>query len=155
MTSNFRIQLDDLSGQAICDLITFHLNDMASVSPPESCHALSVDTLKQDNISVWSVWDGEQLAGCGALMELDAQHGEIKSMRTAPAYVGQGVAAQLLQHILQVAKERSYQRLSLETGSTIEFVAARRLYDKFGFTECGPFADYIPDPLSTFMTITL
>lgn len=149
------IHLDDLSGKEITALIQFHLNNMAEISPPESCHALGVESLKGDHISVWSAWDKGELLGCGALMELDAHHAEIKSMRTATAHLGKGVAAHLLQHIIDVAHQRGYHRLSLETGSAIEFLAARKLYEKFGFIECGPFGDYVLDPLSVFMTKTI
>jgi putative acetyltransferase len=149
------IKPDDLSGTAIRALIQLHLDNMAEISPPESCHALAIDSLKSPHISVWSAWDNDELMGCGALMALDATHGEIKSMRTATAHLQKGVAAAILEHILHVAKERSYTRLSLETGSADEFIPARKLYEKYGFEECGPFADYTLDPLSTFMTKVL
>ena len=88
----------------------------------------------------------------GALKELDATHGEIKSMRTAAAYLRQGVAAALLQHILAVSQQRGYRRLSLETGSMDAFIPARTLYARFGFKLCDPFSTYIEDPYSVFMT---
>ena len=149
------IRLDDLSGKEIIALIQFHLNNMAEISPPESCHALGIESLKGDHISVWSAWNDGELLGCGAIMELDPEHAEIKSMRTATAHLGKGVAAGILQHLIDVAHQRGYRRLSLETGSTSEFIAARKLYEKFGFIECDPFGDYLLDPLSTFMTKTL
>lgn len=149
------IKLDDLSGKEITALIQFHLNNMAEISPPESCHALGVESLKGEHISVWSAWENGELLGCGALMELDTQHAEIKSMRTVTAHLGKGVAARILQHLIEVAGQRGYQRLSLETGTVTEFLPARKLYEKFGFVECGPFADYVLDPLSYFMTKTL
>ncbi len=95
------------------------------------------------------------MVGCGALRELDATHGEIKSMRTAPSHLRRGVAATLLEHILSVAKKRAYHRLSLETGSQDAFAPARALYARFGFEPCGPFADYVDDPNSIFMTRVL
>ncbi len=96
-----------------------------------------------------------QLLGCGALKELDARHGEIKSMRTARSHLRRGVAAGILSHLIGEARARGYLRLSLETGSGEAFVPAARLYAKFGFDYCGPFADYGPDPFSRFMTLTL
>jgi putative acetyltransferase len=93
--------------------------------------------------------------GCGALKELDARHGEIKSMRTAASHLRQGVAAGILRHILKVAEQRSYVRLSLETGSVEAFAPARNLYARFGFEVCGPFADYVLDPHSVFMSKAL
>jgi putative acetyltransferase len=107
---------------------------------------------RQPEITFWSVWGGEELIGCGALKELDAQHAEIKSMRTASAHLRKGVASRLLQHIIEEAKRRHYRRLSLETGSMDSFEPARRLYAKFGFKHCGPFASCIEDPNSAFMT---
>lgn len=149
------IKIDDLRGPEVAQILTEHLHDMYSVSPPESVHALDLDKLRKPEITFWSVWDGNQLAGCGALKELEATHAEIKSMRTASAYRGKGVAVKLMEHILSVAAERNYQRLSLETGPQEFFLPARKLYERFGFEYCGPFGDYAEDPYSTFMTKAL
>lgn len=146
------IKVDDLRGPEVAQILTEHLQDMYSVSPPESVHALDLDKLRQPKITFWSVWDGEHLAGCGAIKELDSKHAEIKSMRTANAYRGKGVAVKIMEHILSVAAERNYQRLSLETGPQEFFAPARKLYERFGFEYCGPFGDYGEDPYSTFMT---
>ncbi|MFC7370600.1 GNAT family N-acetyltransferase [Fictibacillus iocasae] len=146
------IKTDDLTGYQIKALISEHLNGMSLHSPPESIHALNLDGLKQPDITFWSVWDGEELAGCGALKELDASHGEIKSMRTSSAFLRKGIARQLLQHILDEAKSRGYERVSLETGSMKAFEPARKLYASFGFQECAPFAQYSDDPNSVCMT---
>lgn len=146
------IKIDDLRGPEVAKILTEHLTDMYAVSPPESVHALDLDKLRQPNITFWSVWDGNQLAGCGAIKELDATHAEIKSMRTANAYRGKGVAIKIMEHILGVAVERNYQRLSLETGTQDFFLPARKLYERFGFEYCGPFGDYKEDPYSAFMT---
>jgi len=121
-------------------------------SPPESIHALDLDALRKPEITFWSVWQGTELMGCGAIKQLDAGHGEIKSMRTASAHLRKGVAASLMRHILEEAGRRSYRRLSLETGSEEAFAPARSLYASFGFQFCGPFADYAEDPYSVFMT---
>lgn len=147
-----KIILDDLKGPEIAALLTEHLEDMRATSPPESVHALDLDGLRQPNIRFWTLWDGRNLAGCGALKWLDAEHAEIKSMRTAATYKQQGVASQILQHLINDAKAASVQRLSLETGSMTFFQPARSLYAKFGFELCGPFADYTLDPNSLFMT---
>ena len=147
-----RITIDDLSGSAIVKLLQAHLQSLAALSPPESMHALDIDGLRKPEITFWSVWDGGELAGCGALKELDDQHAEIKSMRTASAHLRKGVASKLLQHILSEARRRNYRRLSLETGAGEAFVPARTLYAKFGFKPCGPFAEYVDDPNSVFMT---
>ncbi|MDV5391919.1 MULTISPECIES: GNAT family N-acetyltransferase [Shewanella] len=147
-----KIILDDLKGPEIAALLTEHLEDMRATSPPESVHALDLDGLRQPNIRFWTLWDGRNLAGCGALKWLDAEHAEIKSMRTAATYKQQGVASQILQHLINDAKAAGVQRLSLETGSMAFFLPARSLYAKFGFELCGPFADYTLDPNSLFMT---
>lgn len=147
-----QIRLDDLSGLEIKLLLEDHLADMYAASPPESVHALDLTELQQPSISFWTVWDNQQLAGCAAIKELDTTHAEIKSMRTAKDYRGKGVAVLLMQHILQIAKDRGYTRLYLETGPQDFFLPARKLYEKFGFEYCEPFADYELDPYSVFMT---
>lgn len=146
------IRLDDLTSPEIIQLLREHLRSMALHSPPESIHALDLDALRQPDITFWSVWQDDELMGCGALKQLDAGHGEIKSMRTAANHLRKGVAATLLQHIIGEAARRRYRRLSLETGSMAAFAPAHRLYARFGFTPCGPFAGYVEDPYSVFMT---
>jgi putative acetyltransferase len=146
------IRVDDLSSPEIAQLVQVHLQCMALHSPPESVHALGLEALRKPEITFWSVWRGSELVGCGALKELDARHGEIKSMRTASLHLRKGVAARLMCHILEEAKRRSYQRLSLETGSVDAFAPARRLYTRFGFQQCGPFAEYVQNPFSVFMS---
>jgi putative acetyltransferase len=150
-----QIWLDDLTGAEITELLREHLRCMEEVSPPQSRHALDVDGLRQPNITFWTIWDGPDLAGCGALKELDREHGEIKSMRTAYRHQRKGVASQILRHLIDEAKRRGYRRLSLETGSMDYFNPARSLYASFGFTRCGPFADYVDDPNSVYMTMEL
>lgn len=146
------IKTDDLSGPQIRALLEEHFQHMLEQSPPGSCHFLDFDGLRQPDVTFWSVWDNDQLAGCGALKELDQQHGEIKSMRTAKPYLRKGVAALMLQYILDVAAQRGYQRLSLETGAPAGFEPARQLYYRFGFEDCPPFGSYCEDPYSVFMT---
>jgi putative acetyltransferase len=147
-----QIRPDDLTGSAIVALLHEHLRCMAEVSPPESRHALNLDGLRQPGISFWTIWSGPDLVGCGALKELDAHHAEVKSMRVAYAFQKQGVASQMLQHLIAEGQRRGYQRLSLETGSMAYFDPARKLYAKHGFTYCGPFGSYKEDPNSVFMT---
>lgn len=146
------IKIDDLTGPKVVALIGEHLQDMASLSPPESTHALDLDNLKKPEITFWSGWEQDELVGCGAMKELDRQHGEIKSMRTSSSHQRKGVAKRILEHIIEEAKRRGYQRVSLETGSMEAFEPARRLYASFGFQYCQPFSDYIEDPNSVFMT---
>ncbi len=145
------IEIDDLSGSEIYELLQEHLQSALLHSPPESVHALDVEGLRRPEITFWTAWDGGELLGCGALKELDSQHGEVKSMRTASLHLRKGVARNLLNHIIEEARRRGYRRLSLETGSMEAFAPARKLYTGFGFTYCGPFADYVEDPFSVFM----
>jgi putative acetyltransferase len=146
------IRIDNLQGSEIFALLQEHLQSMALHSPPESIHALDIEALRKPEITFWTVWESGELLGCGALKELDAQHAEIKSMRTARLHLRNGVAKNLLNHILEEARRRGYRRLSLETGSMEAFEPARKLYAGFGFTYCEPFADYAEDPYSVFMT---
>ena len=149
------IRADDLRGADVAALLQEHLDDMHRHSPPESVHALELDTLRRPEITFWVVRDGDALLGCGALKQLDPRHGEIKSMRTANVHRGRGVGALMLEHIVAEARRRGYARLSLETGTPAAFDPARRLYARYGFVESGPFAGYAPDPYSTFMTLEL
>jgi putative acetyltransferase len=149
------IKIDDLQGPEIYALLQEHLRTLSLLSPPESCHALDINALRSPDITFWTAWDGAQLLGCGALKQLDAEHAELKSMRTDAAHLQKGVAQALLTHILTVAKQRNIKRLSLETGPMEAFAPARNLYAKNGFTDCGPFADYTLDPFSVFMTKVL
>lgn len=128
---------------------------MYEISPPESVHALDLERLRRPEITFWSAWKGPLLLGCGALKELDRRHGEVKSMRTPNAHRRQGVGRAILAHIIEVARSRRYERLSLETGSMEAFRPAQKLYESAGFTYCGPFGDYNEDPNSAFMTLRL
>ena len=146
------IQIDDLSGPEIRALLEEHLASMRRHSPPESVHALPIEELRKPEITFWTVWENGELLGCGALKELDAQHGEIKSMRTAARHLRKGVARTLLRHIIGEAARRGYRRLSLETGSMAVFEPAHQLYARHGFAVCAPFASYVKDPNSVCMT---
>ena len=146
------IRVDDVRGAEVAGLIREHLQGMTLHSPPESIHALGLEALRAPEITFWSIWQDAELMGCGALKQLDARHGEIKSMRTASRHLRKGVAARLMEHIVEEARRRSYRRLSLETGSMEAFAPARKLYERYGFKLCVPFADYIEDPNSVFMT---
>ena len=147
-----KIKVDDLIHPEVIKLLRSHLQSLSAISPPESMHALGIEGLKKPDITFWSVWDGDALMGCGALKQLDPRHGELKSMRTAVAYLRRGVASRLVEHMIEEAKRRKYRRLSLETGAGTAFEPAHALYGKFGFQKCGPFGDYIEDPNSVFMT---
>jgi putative acetyltransferase len=150
-----RIQLDDLTGPEIAALLQEHLNDMNAVSPPESKHALDLKGLKASDISFWTLWQQQQLAGCVALKQLNTRQGEIKSMRSASAFRGQGIGKVLLQHVISEAKNRGYQQLYLETGAMDYFAPARSLYRSFGFESCAAFAQYKEDANSVFMLLQL
>jgi putative acetyltransferase len=151
-----RVEIDDPARPDVVALLEEHLRNMRELSPPESVHALDVGRLKQSAVTFWSVrgYDGV-LMGCAALQELDPGHGEVKSMRTPQTARRKGAGRAVLGRIVEVARQRGYRRLSLETGSLAAFEPAWRLYESFGFQYCGPFADYTPDPHSVFMTLDL
>lgn len=150
-----RIIIDDLRGPEIAALLQAHLDAMHAHSPAESVHALDLDKLRQPDITFWTAWDGASLLGCGALKAHDANFGEIKSMRTDAAHLRKGVAAAILDVIIEAARSRHYERLCLETGTGAPFEPAHRLYERYGFADCGPFADYTYDPFSRYMTLKL
>jgi putative acetyltransferase len=147
-----QIKVDDLSGPEVHALLREHLRNMLELSPPESVHAMDIAKLRQPDVTFWTVWCDGALLGCGALRELTPAHGEVKSMRTALAHRRRGAGRAVLTHIIEEATRRSYERLSLETGSMIAFEPAHRLYESFGFSYGGPFGDYVDDPHSVFMT---
>lgn len=149
------IRIDDLTHPAVHALLSEHLEHMHELSPPESVHALDLAELHRPDITFWCAWDDEDLLGCGALQELTPNHGEVKSMRTVRAHHRKGVGRAILTRIIEEARIRSYKRLSLETGSMAAFRPAQQLYASFGFAYCGPFADYVLDPNSVFMTKVL
>jgi len=155
MQQNFEIVVGDLNSRQVIALLGEHLQGMAEHSPPESIHALNLDGLRAPDVTFWTAWDDNELCGCCALKALDTHHGEIKSMRTTESHFRKGVAAAMLEHIIAESRRRSYERLSLETGSGPGFDAALAFYEKAGFAYCGPFADYRDDPFSRFMTLDL
>ena len=152
---NIEIRVDDLSGADTRALIGLHLAGMHDTSPPESVHALDIEELRHPSITFWSAWIGGELAGIGALKAIDAERGELKSMRVDDRFRGSGVGRAILHHIIAAARERGMTSLWLETGSPDDFVPAQRLYESEGFTRCGPFEGYTDDPFSVFMTRTL
>ena len=149
------IREDDLTGDAVRGVIRAHLDQMFSQTPAESVYALDLSGLTAPEVTFWSVWDGDEIVGCGALKELDPHHGEIKSMHTLARFRGKGYGRAMLTHILAEAQRRGYRRLSLETGNSQAFGGARRLYAEAGFIECGPIPGYNPDPHSYFMTFVV
>ena len=149
---SYQIALADLEAPDFIALIDRHAQLMLSLSPPDSCHFLPIDGLKSPDVTVWEMRENNQLLACGGLKELNPEHGEIKSMHTLESARGRGLGRQMLDHILAVARQRGYTRLSLETGSMEGFAPARTLYETYGFTLCDPFGDYELDPNSVFMT---
>jgi putative acetyltransferase len=154
--TKMRIREGGLDEPQVIDLLKLHLMAAHENSPPGTVFALDLAGLKRADVTFWAAWEGETLLGCGALRQLDAEHGEIKSMRTDPAHLGKGVGARVLERIMAVARERGYRRLSLETGSTPAFDAAHALYRKFGFSPSEAFGDYPTDnDFNRFMTRVL
>ena len=145
----------DLDSADVKDLLALHVRAMRSKSPAEACHVLPAAELSASNVTFWSLREDGRLLGVGALKELAADHGELKSMRTAPDALGRGVGSAILEHILIEARARGYARVSLETGSTAPFAAALRLYEREGFVECGPFGGYRATNFTRFYTLRL
>lgn len=150
-----RITNGDLGDPQIVDLLWFHLENARAQTAPGSAHALDIAELQSPDVSFWAAWDGDSLVGFGALKQLSSAHGEVKSMHTAQSARRRGVGSAILRHIIAFARERGLSRLSLETGSWDYFRPAVVLYERHGFVECPPFADYRPDPNSVFMTLDL
>lgn len=152
---DWTIVQDDLRGDRVVALLDRHFRGMLENSPEGGTHFLDLDGLRRPDVTFWTVWEGAALLGCGALRELDPNHGEVKSMRTDDEHLGRGVGRRLLGHILSEARTRGYVRVSLETGSSEAFDAALRLYITSGFEPCGPFGDYTENPFSRFFTLEL
>jgi len=152
---SLRFELDDLTRPEVIRLLEDHLEDMYSVTPAESVHALDLEALKVPEIAFWSAWEGDELVGCGALKALGEGDYELKSMRTTAAARGRGVATAMLRHLLAEARSRGGRRVLLETGTEGFYEPARRLYAGNGFTECPPFGSYVLDPNSVFFELSL
>lgn len=149
------IAVDDPRSDEVRALLEQHLAFTGSESPPEDVHALDVEALAGPAITFVSCREDGVLLGVGALADLGGGHAELKSMHTAAAARGRGVGAAVVEHLLGLARDRGFTRVSLETGTTDGFAAARRLYERSGFAVTEPFADYAPSPWSTFLTLDL
>jgi putative acetyltransferase len=151
-TPGWTFHQGDLESSDVQALLELHFGMMRTISPPDACHVLPLDGLREAAVTFWSAREAGELLGVGALKELAPDHGEIKSMRTAPAALGRGVGRAILHHIISEARARGYQRLSLETGSTAPFAAAIRLYESEGFVPCAPFGGYSDTSFTRFFT---
>jgi putative acetyltransferase len=145
----------DFTDPRLAAFLQAHLDDMEPTAPPASRHALDLDGLQRDGVRLWVATAAEHLVGTAALAAVGERHEELKSMRTDPQVRGQGIASRLLVHLLDDARSRGVERVSLETGSMEFFAPARAFYTRAGFTPCPPFGSYVDDPLSTFMTMVL
>jgi len=150
-----RIVEGDFSNPRVIALIETHLSTARAQTAPGSAHALDLSGLQSDDVTFWTIWEGEDLLGIGALKRISPDHGEIKSMHTAQLARGRGVGSAMLLHIVATARERAMSRLSLETGSWDYFKPAHVLYQAHGFVPCGPFEGYVEDPNSLFLTLDL
>ena len=153
--SDLTFKSNTLDHPDVIALLQRHLEEMQKASPLESVHALGLAEMHQPGMDFWTAWRKNELAGCGALKRLSASHAEIKSMRTHPKFLRQGIAEWVLKYLIAEARANGYRRLSLETGSQDYFEPARRLYLKHGFAYCDPFSDYTDDPNSVFMSLKI
>ena len=149
---NWQFFEGELDREDVRQLLSQHFAEMRAGSPPEACHVLPIDGLRNDDIRFFTVREDGALLGCGALKTLSSDHGEVKSMRTTDGALGRGVGYALLSHLMTTAKSMGMTRLSLETGSTDQFAAALRLYEREGFQPTGPFGDYADTPFTRFFT---
>ena len=148
------IRQDDPLAPHVADLLAHHLRELQDVMA-EHAFALDASGLSAPSVTFWTAWDGETLAGFGALNQLDPTHGEVKSMRASPVARGKGVGRAILEHIITEARKRGYERLSLETGTAPLHVAAISLYRSAGFVSCDAFGDYQPSPHNQFFWLDL
>ncbi len=153
--ARWRITKDDVTHPAVIALLTEHHADMRGITPPASVYTLDLDRLRAPDVAFFAAWAGDTLIGCAALRDLGDRVGEVKSMRTATAWRGRGVARALLAHIVAVARGRGWRRLSLETGSGPGFAAPLALYRGYGFVDGPTYGDYGPDPFLTFLHLDL
>ncbi|WP_256326087.1 GNAT family N-acetyltransferase [Sphingomonas sp. NFR15] len=137
------------------DLVESHLRAAFANSPPGAVFALDLAGLRDPAVTLWTAWEGDALLGMGALKRLDAAHGELKSMRVAPAHLRRGVGRTMLAHLVAEGRASGYRRLSLETGANQAFAAARAMYAQAGFIACPPFADYSDTGFSRYFTLDL
>jgi putative acetyltransferase len=136
-------------------LIQLHRSESRATTPICNAHSLDSGGLATPGVSFFSVWDGNDLLGMGALKAIDDSHAELKSMRTAPAHLRKGVARVLLDHLIAEARARGFARLSLETGTAPMFAPANAMYERHGFADCEAFGGYPASPHNRFMTMAL
>ncbi len=149
------IKIGNIESIELRQLLEEHHEDMLKHSPKKSVHALDLSSFVSADITFWTLYINDELAGCAALKKLNEKHAELKSMRTSPHYLRKGVASTLLTHVLKMAKEQCFEKISLETGTMKVFAPAQKLYLAFGFEVCEPFSDYKEDSYSMFLTKTI
>lgn len=150
-----QIRTGDTYDPRVIGLLDHHRISAAAQTAPGSAHALDLSGLRAPDVAFWTGWDGEALVAVGALKALSASHGEVKSMHTVQTVRRRGFGAVMLGHIISEARARGMVRLSLETGSWDYFKPAVALYRSHGFVSCDPFAGYVEDPNSLFLTLDL
>ena len=145
----------DFENSEVNELLNKHFIELRSVSPKGSTHVLDIEGVKDKSIKFWSLWDNNELIGCGALKFLEKNHGEFKSIRVADKFRRSGIGEKIIEHLIEEAKKLEISKLSIETGAGDFFIPARKLFSKFGFKKCAPFAHYKEDPNSCYYTLDL
>ena len=149
------IRPSDISEPKVIALLTAHHENMRAISPPEACHVLDLEGLRQPDLHILAAWRQSELAAIGGLRVHDAELGELKSMRASEAARRSGAGRAILAALMALAEDKGLTRLALETGTTEHFMPARKLYESVGFKPCGPFADYVSHSHSAFMDLHL
>jgi len=115
---------------------------LLSLTPPEGCWHMTVEEMAAPDTTVLVARDSGKAIACGALRRHAGAIGEVKRMWTNPAYQGMGIGGRILNEIIALARDEGVTKLVLETGD--RHPAAWRVYERAGFTRCGPVLDY-PD----------
>ncbi len=119
------------------------------LTPPEFCSHMTVEQMADPDTTVWIARDEQGRAvACGALRRHAGGIGEVKRMYTILSQQGQGIGGRILDRIEALAREEGLTHLVLETGHVHD--AAYRVYERGGFTRCGPVLDYPDTGFSVF-----
>lgn len=121
---------------------------LLELTPPEFVFHMTVEQMAEPATTVFIARDEGKAVGCGALKRHEDSIGEVKRMYTRPSHRGRRIGAEIVQRIEAAAREEGLTRLVLETGD--QHPAAWAVYERAGFTRCGPVLDYPDSKWSVF-----